>query len=134
MAMVVPIKNGSSFREAFPIISAPQVHHALTNRLRDESLSFLSYQAPEKILGAYEMIGHPAIFDSVSGLWPGPRTSADDLKRTLAKYVKRRNQIAHEGDREVGGGVRHMQPIYASNCADFIEGLVARLNRVVYAV
>ncbi len=134
MANIIPIKSAASFREAFPIISAANVQLELTKRLREESLAFASYQAPKNILSAYEMIGCPAIFNSVSAIWPGPRTTADDLKRTLANYVKRRNQIAHEGDREAGGGVRHMQPIYASNCADFIEGLVARLNRVVYNV
>jgi len=50
----------------------------------------------------------------------------------LAGYVKRRNQIAHEGDREANGAVRHMQPQYAMKVAAFVENLVFRLNRVVY--
>lgn len=132
MANIVPIKDSVSFGRAFPIISAANVQAELTKRLREESLTFTSYQAPKNILNAYEMVGHPSVFDSVSAIWPGPRTSAEDLKRTLMNYVKRRNQIAHEGDREAHGQVRHMQPRYANDCADFVEGLVTRLNRVVY--
>jgi hypothetical protein len=132
MASIVPIKNGASFRDALPIISAANVHMELTARLKDQTLSFLSYQAPEKVQAAYEMVGHPAIFDAVSAIWPGPATSANDIKRALANYVKRRNQIAHEGDREASGAVRHMRPKYANDCAGFVENLVLRLNRVVY--
>lgn len=132
MASIIPIKNASSFRQALPIISTANVHAELTTRLSEQTLSFLSYQAPEKILAAYDMIGRPSIFDSVSAIWPGPRTTSDNIKRFLANYVRRRNQIAHEGDREASGAVRHMRPIYANNCADFVENLVSRLNRAVY--
>ncbi len=132
MAGIVPIKNAASFRDALPIISAANVHAELARRLGEQTLSFLSYQAPEKILVAYDMIGHPSIFDAVSRIWQGPRTTPDDIKRLLANYVKRRNQIAHEGDRETSGAVRHMQPVYANDCASFVENLVLRLNRVVY--
>ena len=134
MSNIIPIRNGTSFREAFPIIAAPDVYAVLTNKLHENSLSFLSYQAPEKIASAYDMIGYAAIFEDVAAQWPGPNTSANDLKRTLANFVKRRNQIAHEGDREASGAVRHMQPQYASRCADFIETLVRKLNFVVYGV
>jgi hypothetical protein len=132
MASIVPIKGGPMFRDAVPIITAPDVHAELSKRLCDQTLTFLSYQAPEKIEAAYEMIGFESIFDEVSQIWPGPQTTEEDIKRSLANYVRRRNQIAHEGDRDASGAVRHMQPIYANNCTDFIEGLVYRLNRVVY--
>ncbi len=132
MANILSIKNAASFREALSIISVPDVHAELTTRLKEKTLSFLSYQAPDKISAAYEMIGQPQIFVSVSSIWPGPRSTSNDIRRQLANYVKRRNQIAHEGDREVSGAVRHMQPNYANACTDFIENLVLRLNRVVY--
>jgi hypothetical protein len=77
-------------------------------------------------------VGHVEIFESISALWPGLNSTAGDLKRTLAGYVKRRNQIAHEGDREANGAVRHIQPQYASKVMVFVEYLVFRLNRVVY--
>ena len=132
MASIVPIKNASTFRDALPIISGAHVHTRLSERLKDQALAFTTYQTPEKIMGAYAMIGHPSIFDTVSTMWQGRRSSADDIKRQLANYAKRRNQIAHEGDREASGAVRHMQPKYANDCADFVENLVSRLDRVVY--
>lgn len=132
MSEIVPIKNAQTFREALPVLAATNIHQELANRLGDQSLAFLSYQAPEKIIAGYDMIGHNSIFDSVSALWPGPNSTAADIKRTLASYVKRRNQIAHEGDREANGAVRHMQPQYASKVATFVENLVFRLNRVIY--
>jgi hypothetical protein len=134
MADILPIKNANTFRDALPIIAAPDVYLELAKRLNDRSISFLSYQAPEKIVAGYELIGYPNIFDSVSDIWPGPRTSAGDLRRTLANYVKRRNQIAHEGDREATGVVRHMQPVYAHDCVGFVESFVSRLNRIVYGI
>ncbi len=48
MAGIVPIKNAASFRDALPIISAANVHAELARRLGEQTLSFLSYQAPEK--------------------------------------------------------------------------------------
>lgn len=134
MASIIPIKNGANFRDAIPVISAANIYLELSERLNDKTLSFLSYQAPEKIIAGYELIGHHNIFDSVSQLWPGPNTTATDIKHILANYVKRRNQIAHEGDREANGAVRHMQPAYANECSEFIENLVSRLNRVVYGI
>lgn len=132
MASIIPIKNANSFREAFLIMSAGNVAQELTSRLNSQTLSYLSYQAPEKIQSGFEMIGRVNIFQSVAALWPGPNTTAVDLKRTLANYVKRRNQIAHEGDRDPTGAVRHIQPSYAKQVASFVESLVSRLNRTVY--
>lgn len=134
LANIIPVKNGTSFREALPIITVANVHVELSQRLDEKTLSFVSYQAPEKLINGYELIGHPNIFESVSQLWPGPNTTADDIKRTLANYVKRRNQIAHEGDREANGVVRHMQPVYAIQCAEFVKNLAQKLNRVVYGI
>nr|WP_248310333.1 HEPN domain-containing protein [Bosea sp. 117] len=134
MADILPIKNSDGFREALPVIISPSGEIELTKRLNEKVLAFSSYQAPEKVQGAYAIIGHSNVFDAVAATWPGPNSSADDLKRLLANYVKRRNQIAHEGDREATGSVRPMQPSYANNCTAFIENLVTRLNRIVYGV
>jgi hypothetical protein len=60
-----------------------------------------------------------------------PRTSAPDRKPRPLK-AGGVHQIAHEGDREASGAVRHIQPQYAIKIARFIENLVFRLNRVVY--
>jgi hypothetical protein len=133
MAEIIPIKNSKSFSDAMQIIAAPDIYSALVSKL-EEQLSVQTYQAPGKISAGYDMIGFPDVFGSVSALWQGRRSTADDLKRTLSNYVKRRNQIAHEGDRERSGAVRHMQPEYAEKCADFVENLVRRMNQVVYHV
>jgi len=132
LSSIMPIKDANTFRDALPIITSAAPQGELATRLRTKTLEFLSYQAPEKIQGAYEMIGHDSVFASVSALWPGPNSTEDDLKRILANYVKRRNQIAHEGDREANGTVRHIQPQYADKIASFVQNLVNRLNRIVY--
>lgn len=132
MCEIVPIKNAQTFRDALSVFEAPDIYQELTNRLTDKTLAFFSYQAPEKIAAGYDMIGHHSIFDSVSEQWPGPNSTAAHIKRILASYVRRRNQIAHEGDQEADGRVRHMQPQYASKVATFVDNLVSRLNRVVY--
>ena len=132
MAKIVAIKDVKTFRRAFPLISGKHRYDRLTNQLRDETLAFQPFQTPDKIIYAYGLIGHTDVFVSVSNIWPGPRTSDEDIKRQLSNYVRRRNQIAHEGDREANGTIRHMQPLYAKNCANFIENLVSRLDRVVY--
>lgn len=134
LSSIVPIKNGQSFRAALPILQQADTVDALCGRLREKTLSFLSYQAPEKIIKGHEMIGYPNIFDTVAATWPGPRTAADDLRRTLANYVKRRNQIAHEGDLEASGDPRPMQPKYATDCRYFIENLVYRLDQAIYGL
>ena len=79
-------------------------------------------------------MGHDRIFDEVSAIWQGPNTEADDLKRRLSQYVRRRNQIAHQGDLEASGQQRPVQPEYAAACRTFITGLVTRLDQVVYGI
>ena len=131
MAKIFPIKDGTTFREAFRKMSSKDICQELTAQLKDETLASSSYQNPDKIIQAYGLIGCPNTFDSVSKIWPGPGTSEADIKRQLANYVKRRNQIVHEGDFETSGRVRHIQPKYAKECAAFVENLVSKLDQVV---
>jgi uncharacterized protein (DUF2267 family) len=134
MANLLPIKDAQTFASALPIISSGNVVSHLSTKYKDETLSFLSYQSPDKIIAGYALIGYSNIFDEVAAIWPGPRTNSEDLKRSLANYVKRRNQIAHEGDRDHQGRARAMQPQYARQCKDFVVNLVSKLNRVVYDI
>lgn len=134
MASTLPIKSAATFRDALPLLTAPDSLTKLCVKARDKTLAFVSYQAPEKISSAYELIGHPDVFESVAAYWQGPGTESEDIKRNLANYVRRRNQIAHEGDQEENGHPRPMRPIYAEGCRDFVIGLATRLNRVVYGV
>ena len=132
MAKVVPIKDGKTFRRAFQKMSGRYIHDELAGQFKNEVLAFAAFQTPDKIRVAYAMIGVEDIFGSVSSIWPGPTTSEADIRKLLANYVKRRNQIAHEGDRDATGNIRRIQPQYAMKCATFVENLVSKLNRVVY--
>lgn len=131
---LLPIKNANNFRDALPVLIANNTAAQLIERLKERYLRFQSFQAPEKIVEAYRLLGYNAIFDDVSDLWPGPNTTADHIRQRLSGYVRRRNQIAHEGDVEANGQSRPMRPDYAVDCRDFIGSLVARLNQVVYGV
>jgi hypothetical protein len=134
LSQLMPIKSIGTFKEALPTLLAHDTIARLLSRLSEKVLAFQAYQAPEKIEAVYRLIGHEAIFDDVSDIWTGPNTTANDLKRRLAAYVRRRNQIAHEGDVEADGQPRPVQPEYATGCRQFVAGLVARLNQVVYGV
>lgn len=129
---VLTIRNAATFRENAALLTAPDTSAQLVERLKDRNLRFQSFQAPEKIIEAYKVIGHDAIFQKVSDLWPGPNTTADHIRNRLSGYVRRRNQIAHEGDAETNGHPRPMQPEYAAGCRLFVESLVPKLHQVVY--
>ena len=134
LAQLVPIKNANTFRDAVPLLTAHDTIQQLIKKLEDRFLRFQSFQAPEKVIEAYRLIGQETIFDDVSNLWAGPNTTAEHIRRRLSGYVQRRNQIAHEGDLEANGQQRPMQPEYAIGCRDFISNLVVRLNNIVYGV
>lgn len=132
MASVRPIKNADDFRSARQLLASPNTLHELFLIFRKTKLEFASYQAPDKVIAAYSLIGLPDIFEKVSGLWQGPNSNSEDIKEHLARYVARRNKIAHEADLEHSGTPRPMRSVYASDCRSFVDGLVARLNQVVY--
>lgn len=133
LALLMPIKNANGFRQAVPMLLLHDTVGQLLKKLEANYLQFQSFQAPEKIIEAYRLIGVDNVFERVSDLWPGPNTSPEDLKRRLAGYVQRRNQIAHEGDLEANGQQRPMQPDYAIQCQEYLASLVNRLNQVAYA-
>jgi hypothetical protein len=134
LANVMPIKNAAQFKEALPLLLAHDTMDKLIAVLKDKSLRFQAFQAPEKVEEAYKLIGHNHIFDDVSRLWQGPRSSARELKGKLNGYYRRRNQIAHEGDLESNGQPRTIRPEYAYDCSQFISSLVERLDRAVYDI
>jgi hypothetical protein len=132
MASVLPIKKAEDFQSARAVLLSHNTLHELFMRFRQAKLEFTSYQAPDKVIAAYSLIGIPDIFNRVSSAWQGPGSAAEDIRDTLAKYVTRRNKIAHEADLEHSGSPRPMQSKYASECKSFIENLVTRLDRIVY--
>ncbi len=130
----IQIKNANSFKTVLPLLKNANTLDELFNNFKKETLSFLSYQAPDKIVAGFGLIGETEIFDRVSAMWPGPGTTAENIKRDLVHYVKRRNQIAHEADVEPNGTQRPMQPAYALGCKEFIINLTSRLNRIAYGI
>lgn len=128
---LLPVKNANGFKEIMKYINSTNPVQQLTDKVRDH-LSFMSYQAPEKITAGFELVGVKNIFQQVSDTWQGRNSTADDLRRFLANYYKRRNQIAHEGDVEHNGSSRAITPKYAKDCHDFIESLVTRMNKIIY--
>ena len=115
---------------AVVLMRSPNPTLEIASKIKDV-LDSRSFQAPDKFIQAYEYIGRPDIFLAVADRWQGPNSSEDDLKRSLRKYVHRRNQIAHEGDLSKGVP-RPITPEYASDCSDFVKSLVTRLNDIVY--
>ena len=132
MSEVIQIKNGKDFRQSRELLLASDTMSKLIAELDKQKLSTESYQAPDKIELAYKMIGYEHIFSDVAGSWPGPGTTEKNVKDTLVLYVRRRNQIAHEGDREPNGSVRRIQPDYAQKVAKYISDLTRRLDQVVF--
>jgi hypothetical protein len=130
----ITIKNAAGFKSALPVLRSHDTLGELFASLKSETLSFLSYQAPDKIIAGFDLIGENQVFDRVSAMWPGPGTTAERIRRNLVNYVKRRNQIAHEADAETSGTSRPMQPEYALGCKDFVINLTWRLNRIAYGI
>lgn len=131
LAGMLPVKDGNGFKEVLKYINLSDPVALLTEKIK-EQLSFVSYQAPDKIMLGFEMVGVSNVFTSVSDIWQGRNSTEADIKRILANYYKRRNQIAHEGDVDLNNASRAITPKYARGCHDFIEGLVTRMNRVAY--
>ncbi len=93
----------------------------------ERKLSYQSLQQPSQVAEALGLIG-------VSDFWKGVaqrlNQRADTLRTSLAKVVKRRNQIAHEGDlsqsrraRNKGRAITHKD----------VEGDVALIKKIVEA-
>ena len=131
-ADLIAIKNASDFQRELQLFKLPHLLNEMSNRLYYKKLQYRSYQSPDNIISAYRLLGIDDIFQGVAEIWQGPNMTNDNIKRRLANYVNRRNQIAHEGDRETSGNVRAIQPIYADDCAAFVRNLVSRLDQLIY--
>jgi hypothetical protein len=93
-----------------------------------EHYSTRPLQRREDIAKALKLVG-------IADLWAtiepnSPKREA--LFVELSKYVKRRNQIAHEGDREgsrrSGKKLRSISRAYADDCIRFVKDLVSRIE------
>lgn len=128
VVQVASIRKPEGAREALQFVRAKNGVELLADRIREKILQFASFQAPDKIILAYSYLGVTNPFDLVANAWQGPNTSAADLRERLARYVRRRNQIAHEGDLDANHQARAITPDFARHCVSFIKGLVQRLH------
>jgi hypothetical protein len=90
--------------------------------------SVIPLQRPEEIAKALKLVG-------IDNFWP--TVQPNDAQRKillehLAALTKRRNQIAHEGDREgarnSGKRLRPITRAEAQDCVDFVRRLVGRIE------
>lgn len=111
---------------------------ALRNAMQ-RSLSFQSFQQAKNIEDALGLIG-------IAKFWSSTATrmarTPDDLKAELALQVKRRNQIAHEGDlsqsKKSRNKSRDITPKQVFDALRFLDGLVthaeAEINQQLTAL
>ncbi len=129
---VAPLKKRNDVENSIRLIRSKNGPKELADIIRERRLQFESYQAPDKIVSAFKMIGIEDIFQGVADRWTGPNSSRDDITKRLSNFVKRRNQIAHEGDLETHHEPRAITPDYGRKCQKFNETLVDRINSVIY--
>jgi hypothetical protein len=125
---VVSAKKPEEVKNALRFIRAPVGAGLLAAEIRNKISRFEAYYAPEKVVSAFRVIGIKDILENAAARWQGPKTSRDDIAGRLDRYTKRRNQIAHEADVDTHGGPRAIAPEYASECMEFVKGLVERIN------
>ncbi len=129
---VAPMKKSNEVETAIRLIRSKNGPKELADLIREKRLQFESYQAPDKIVPAFKMIGIEDIFQDVADRWTGPKSSRDDITKRLSNYVKRRNQIAHEGDLDTPHEPRAITPDYGRKCQEFTKTLVGKMNSVIY--
>jgi len=130
---VFTVKKEEHVAAALEYVRSADGAAKLSERLRSDALVYRSYQAPDKVVQAFSCLGFDDVLQEVSTTWQGPRSSRTDIATRLSRYVRRRDQIAHEGDLEYTSHTpRSMTPDYARDCISFTKGFVERLNGVVY--
>ena len=127
---VSPIKNESHVEEAIFYIRSPTGPDRLADSIRENVLNYQSYQAPDKVVEAYRVLGVYDVLQDVADRWSGPNTDRDHISSRLERYSKRRNQIAHEGDLDTHNNPRRITPDYGDSCISFIENIVSRMDQI----
>lgn len=131
---VASLKNAVSVRENIHFVQSATGPDDIAVAIRDKVLQFEAFQAPDKIVRAFAFLGYADILEDISATWQGPNTDRRDIAKRLDQYVKRRNQIAHEGDLQSTHRPRPITPMYASDCLTFVFNLVWRLNGILYGL
>jgi hypothetical protein len=93
-----------------------------------EHFSTLPLQRKDAISDALKLVG-------INAVWATNEPNTPAMKQMLAEmqgYIKRRNQVAHEGDRESsrksGKKLRAIDRQYAEECMNFAKSLVAKIE------
>lgn len=128
LGRVVSTRKTEDVRDMLRFIRSTTGPQSLAQELREKICRFESYQAPDKVVGALKVLGIQDVLADAAGRWQGPQTTRDDIATRLDRYVKRRNQIAHETDLDVHGQPRAITPDYAWRCKEFIKDLVQRMD------
>lgn len=93
----------------------------------DESLGFQTLQQPDKIANGLALIGVAGFWANVAARMEVPQ---EGVKSRLSQIVKRRNQIAHEGDvsqsRRTRNASREIDTSYVRQSLGFIRKLIKR--------
>jgi len=93
-----------------------------------EHFSTIPLQRQEAISAAFKLVG-------IDSVWATIEPNSPDRERMLEQiqgYTNRRNQVAHEGDRESsrksGKKLRAIDRQYAKDCMEFAKNLVAKIE------
>ena len=93
-----------------------------------EHFSTIPLQRQEAISNALKMVG-------IDSLWATIEPKSPDREKMLDQmqgFIKRRNQVAHEGDRESsrksGKKLRPINRQYAEDCMKFVIAFVAKIE------
>jgi hypothetical protein len=96
----------------------------------DQHLSTRPLQSPNAIADALKLAGITAYWDTIGGGKAGKKATIDKLNG----LIKRRNQIAHEGDRETsrksGKKLRPIDRSEATDAIDLVRSLVENTEKV----
>jgi hypothetical protein len=94
-----------------------------------EHFSTLPLQRKDDIAGALKLVGIENLWATIEPDSPKREALIEEMQR----IIKRRNQIAHEGDRESsrksGKKLRGIDRKTASDCATFVRQLVDRIEK-----
>ncbi|MBD2137040.1 hypothetical protein H6F32_05445 [Anabaena sp. FACHB-1237] len=118
----------------------PIISNTILNRLNNnswleaeirESLSYKSFQDPDKIADAIRLISDKKLWDEVANKMG--RTTKD-VKQQLNFIVDRRNKIAHDADIDPSFGLGNRWPIdelMVNDAVDFIEQVVESIHQIL---
>jgi hypothetical protein len=128
LGRVVSTKKKDDVQGLLRFVRSATGAQLLAQEVREKICRFESYQAPDKVVGALKVLGIHDVLADAAGRWQGPQTTRDNIATRLDRYVKRRNQIAHEADLDAHGQPKAITPNYAWDCKEFIKDLVERMD------